>query len=86
MGLPTMAHIKIQQTRAKKLKIDGISSFACDAGAVSAAYVAEQLGLPFQCTYDAAVILQDKSLFRDFLTKHNFNVPTARGYQNEEEC
>lgn len=71
---------------AKKQKIDGISSFACDAGAVSAAYVAEQLGLPYQCTYDAAVILQDKSLFRDFLTKHNFNVPTARGYQYKEEC
>lgn len=28
---------------AKKLKIDGIMSFACDPGVVAAAYVAEQM-------------------------------------------
>lgn len=65
---------------AKKLNIDGIMSFACDPGVVSASYVAEQLNLPFQCSYESTMILQDKGLFRDFLMKHNFNVPHAKRY------
>ena len=32
---------------ARELGIDGIMSFACDPGVVTAAYVAEKLGLPF---------------------------------------
>lgn len=65
---------------AKQMKIDGIMSFACDPGVVSASYVAEQLNLPFQCSYESTVILQDKGLFRQFLTKHSFNVPHAKRY------
>ena len=53
--------------KAQKLKIDGILSHAVDPGVVSAAYVAEKMGLPFQCSYEAACILQDKSRFRQFL-------------------
>ena len=65
---------------ARELQIDGIMSFAVDPGVVSAAYVAEQLGLPFQCSYESACILQDKSRFRQFLADNGFNVPKARGY------
>ena len=65
---------------ARELQIDGIMSFAVDPGVVSAAYVAEQLGLPFQCSYESACILQDKSRFRRFLADNGFNVPKARGY------
>jgi len=65
---------------ARELQIDGIMSFAVDPGVVSAAYVAEQLGLPFQCSYESACILQDKSRFRRFLADNGFNVPNARGY------
>ena len=36
---------------AQQLKIDGIISFACDPGVVTAAYIAEIMGLPFQCSY-----------------------------------
>ena len=68
---------------ARSLKIDGIISFACDPGVVSAAYVAEKLGLPFQCSYDAAKILQDKGLFRKFLADNNFNVPKAKRYTDK---
>ena len=73
---------------AQKLKIDGIMSFAVDPGVVSAAYVAEKMGLPFQCSYEAACILQDKALFRAFLTEHGFNVPKAKGYteNNKDEA
>lgn len=65
---------------AKKLKIDGILSHAVDPGVVSAAYVAEAMGLPFQCSYKSATILQDKSLFRNFLMNNGFNCPRAKGY------
>lgn len=71
---------------AQELNIDGILSHAVDPGVVSAAYVAEKMGLPFQCTYEAACILQDKSLFRRFLSENGFNCPKAKGYTNVEEA
>jgi len=64
---------------AKNLKIDGIMSFAVDPGVLTAAYVAEELGLP-GCPYQSVKILQNKALFRKFLTKNKFTVPTAKGY------
>lgn len=66
--------------KARELKIDGILSHAVDPGVISAAYVAEQLNLPFQTSYKATCILQDKSLFRQFLMDNGFNCPHARGY------
>lgn len=71
---------------ARKLNIDGILSHAVDPGVVSAAYVAEQMGLPFQCSYRSACILQDKHLFRKFLSDNGFNCPNAKGYNNIEEA
>ena len=71
---------------AKKLGIDGIMSFACDAGVVTASYVAEQLGLPFQGSYWSNKILQDKGLFRNFLQDNGFNCPHARSYCNKEKA
>jgi len=70
---------------AEKLKIDGILSHAVDPGVTTAAYVAEKMGLPFQCSYETACILQDKSLFRKFLAKNGFNCPKAKGYNNAED-
>ena len=52
---------------ARELGIDGIMSFACDPGVVTAAYVAEKLDLPFAGSYEAVSILQNKGLFRRFL-------------------
>lgn len=71
---------------AKEKQIDGILSYGVDPGVVSAAYVAEQMGLPFQCSYEAACILQDKSLFRQFLQDHGFNCPTMTDYKNYDEA
>ena len=71
---------------AQSLEIDGILSHAVDPGVVSAAYVAEKMGLPFQCSYKAACILQDKSLFRKFLAENGFNCPKAKGYNNIEDA
>lgn len=69
---------------ATELKIDGIMSFGCDPGVVSAAYVAEKMGLPFQCSYEAACILQDKGHFRQFLCGNGFNSPHAKRYEEKE--
>lgn len=64
---------------AKKLKIDGIMSFAVDPGVVTAAYVAEKLGLS-GCPLKSVEILQNKGLFRAFLEEHKFNVPQAKAF------
>ena len=71
---------------AQRLQIDGILSHAVDPGVTTAAYVAEKMGLPFQCSYKVACILQDKSLFRQFLSENDFNCPHAKGYTNIEEA
>ena len=71
---------------ARELQIDGILSYAVDPGVVTAAYVAEKMGLPFTCSYDAACILQDKARFRHFLSQYGFNVPNAKGYTDVEEA
>lgn len=71
--------------RAQEIGIDGIMSFACDPGVVTAAYVAEKMGLPFQGSYAAVSILQDKGLFRKFLADNDFNVPNAKKYNDVRE-
>lgn len=71
---------------AQELQIDGILSHAVDPGVVSAAYVAEKMKLPFQCSYEAACILQDKSKFRKFLQDNGFNCPHAKGYASADEA
>lgn len=70
----------------RELEIDGILSYAVDPGVTAAAYVAEQMGLPFTCSYESACILQDKSRFRQFLTEYGFNVPNAKGYTQAEDA
>ena len=71
---------------AKKLNIDGIMSFACDPGVVTAAYVAEKMGLPSCGPYESVCILQNKGRFRKFLTDNGFNVPVAKGYNCVEDA
>lgn len=63
-------------------EIDGIMSFAVDPGVVTAAYVQEKMGLPAFGPYESVRILQNKDLFREFLTKNGFKVPKAKGYSN----
>lgn len=69
---------------ARKLEIDGVTAFACDPGVVTAAYVAEKLGLPFAGSYEAVSILQDKGRFRRFLQEHGFNAPWSGSYDSVE--
>ena len=71
---------------ARELQIDGISSFACDPGVVTAAYVAEKLGLPFAGSYESVSILQDKGRFRRFLADNGFNAPWSGSYESVDDA
>jgi biotin carboxylase len=70
---------------AKAENIDGIVAYASDPAAPTAAYVAEKMGLPGN-PYESVKILSRKDLFRDFLAKHNFNVPRAKAFYEEAEA
>lgn len=71
---------------ARELKIDGIMSFAVDPGVVTAAYVADKMGLPQAGPYESVCILQNKERFRSFLESNGFNVPKSRGFSMYEEA
>lgn len=71
---------------ARELKIDGIMSFAVDPGVVTAAYVADRMGLPQAGPYESVCILQNKERFRSFLEVNGFNVPKSRGFSTYEEA
>lgn len=71
---------------AQEKQIDGIMSFGVDPGVVSAAYVQDKMGLPSFGPYESVCILQNKDRFREFLTKHGFNVPKAKGYSSIDEA
>lgn len=71
---------------AESINADGIMSFACDPGVVSAAYAAEKLCLPFQGSYEAVSILQDKQRFRTFLRENGFNCPEVHIFDSVEKA
>lgn len=64
---------------AKKECIDGILAYASDPAAPTAAYVAEQLGLPTN-PYHSVDILCNKDKFREFLAKNGFDCPVSKSY------
>lgn len=71
---------------AKERNIDGIMSFACDPGVITAAYVAEQMSLPNVGPYESVCILQNKGKFRKFLSENGFTVPTAKNYKKIDDA
>jgi Carbamoylphosphate synthase large subunit (split gene in MJ) len=71
---------------AQELNIDGIMSFAVDPGVVTAAYVAEKMSLPSCGPYKSVQILQNKALFRKFLSDNGFVVPKAKSYSNVDKA
>lgn len=64
---------------AKKESIDGILAYASDPAAPTAAYVAEQLGLPTN-PYHSVDILCNKDKFREFLAENGFDCPVSKSY------
>lgn len=70
---------------AQEKKIDGILSFGVDPGVVTAAYVAEKMGLPTP-PLASVEILQNKDKFRDFLEKNGFNCPWHLSFASAEKA
>ena len=70
---------------AQEKKIDGIMSFGVDPGVVTAAYVADRMGLPYP-PLESCEILQNKDKFRDFLQANGFNCPWHRSFATAEEA
>ena len=69
---------------AQEKQIDGILSFGVDPGVVTAAYVADRMGLPFP-PLASVEILQNKDKFRDFLAANDFNCPFHYSYEADED-
>lgn len=70
---------------AQRLKVDGISSFACDAGVISASFAANAMGLPCH-PHESVLILQNKQRFRQFLRDNGFNAPWSKSFRNCEDA
>lgn len=70
---------------AQELQVDGIVAYASDPAAPTAAYVAEQMGLPTS-PYKSVEILSNKDLFREYLQQNGFNCPKAMGFATYEEA
>ena len=69
---------------AKKLKIDGIVSYASDVSAPTAAYVAEKLGLPTN-PYESVMIMTHKDRFRAFMKENGFAMPAGKSFTDRGE-
>jgi len=70
---------------AANLKIDAVVAYASDPAALTAAIVADQMGLVGNPP-EAVEILTHKDLFRGFLAKNGFNVPRSRTFTTLEEA
>ncbi|KGR86511.1 ATP-grasp domain-containing protein [Lysinibacillus odysseyi] len=70
---------------AKSLQIDGIVSYAADSGVLTAAYVAEKLGLPSH-PYKSVETITNKELFRKFQQAHDFHIPKAKAYSSVDQA
>lgn len=69
---------------SEKLKIDAVCSCANDFGAITAAYVAEKLGLPGHDSYKTTLILHHKDKFKRFSKENQIKTPIAESFDNIE--
>jgi len=71
---------------AKRLNISAICACCNDFSALSAAYAAEQLGLPGHDLYRVAQIIHHKDLYRQFSLTHGITTPKAIGFTNKKDA
>lgn len=70
---------------ARQEQVQGVLAYASDPAAPTAAYVAQQLGLPGN-PYDSVETLCHKDRFRAFLRQNGFCTPAAKGYTSLQEA
>jgi len=71
---------------AGELDIDCICSCANDFGAITAAFVAQELGLPGHDSYRTALTLHHKHLFKEFAFSIGLSTPRAVAYASADEA
>ncbi len=71
---------------ARELRVDAVCACANDFGALSAAYVAERLGLPGHDSYETTLTLHHKHRFKEFALTHGITTPPALQYSCPEEA
>lgn len=76
------AILKIVQEKG----IDKIVSCANDFGVITAAYVAEKLGLPGHDTYETANLLHQKDLFKNFIQNLGIRTPFSVPFSDYESA
>lgn len=71
---------------ARRLRIDAVCSCANDFGAITAAYVAENMGLSGHDTYETTLTLHHKHRFKAFALSNGISTPYAAHYASPEEA
>lgn len=69
---------------ARMLRVDAVCACCNDFSALSAAYVAEQLGLPGHDAYETAVELHHKDRYRAFARRNGIPSPLARSFDQPD--
>jgi biotin carboxylase len=70
---------------AQKLNPDGILAYASDPAALTAAFVAEKLGLPTN-PLNAVEIMSRKDLFRKFMEERGYRVPMSGSFTHVNDA
>lgn len=70
---------------ARREQAQGVLAYASDPAAPTAAFVAQEMGLPGN-PLNSVEILCNKDKFRAFLRENGFHTPLARGYGSVEEA
>lgn len=71
---------------AKAQRIDAVCACCNDFSAISAAYVAEKLGLPGHDSYETALTLHHKDRYRSFAERSGIPTPRACGFVDPDEA
>lgn len=71
---------------ARKLHIDYVCSCGNDLSAITAAYIAEKLGLPGHDSFSVSRIFHEKDEFKSIVEKLCLNSPKSRMFSNEDEA
>ena len=73
-------------TLAKQLDVSAICACCNDFSALSAAYAAEQLGLPGHDPLKISQTIHHKDLYRQFAIKHKILTPKAIGFTSQNDA
>lgn len=71
---------------ARRFEIDRICACCNDFGVITAAYVAEKLGLPGYDSYETTLILHNKDQFKKFADINGIATPKAESFYNRENA